>query len=54
MRALEISSEIRAHLPIWRQKLLDILEDVEHKRKSKEKRKTRIKTLHKQSVDEKN
>jgi hypothetical protein len=43
-REVEINSEIRAHLPAWRQKLLNILEEVERERKSKEKRKTKIKT----------
>ena len=45
MIVLEINSEIRAHLPVWRQKLLNILEEVEQERKSKEKRKTRIKAI---------
>ncbi|MGC2572781.1 MAG: hypothetical protein WA364_14815 [Candidatus Nitrosopolaris sp.] len=41
---MEINSEIRVHLPVWRQKLLNILEEVEQERKSKENIKTRIKS----------
>lgn len=40
---MEINSEIRGHLPVWRQKLLNILEEVEQERKSK-KRKIQVKT----------
>lgn len=34
---VEINSEIRAHFPVWRQKLLNILEEVDREGKSKEK-----------------
>jgi hypothetical protein len=44
MILVEINSEIRAHLPAWRQTLLNILEKVEHEKKSEENRKTRIKS----------